>query len=289
MKMDLPNPDNTLPDDLISIIIPTIGRSDALNALLNSIAQSHYKNFEIIIVDQNLTSIAEDVTGKYKGILPLQHVKAHFTGAARARNYGFQFSRGKYVIFPDDDSELFPETLGQFLACMRHAGADVVFGRAMDRDSKDSVAVFSREGGYLSLKKYEDMFIEFTMFIKKEVFAKHLFDESFGIGTFYGAEEAHDLILRMLHDKVLIFYSPDIGMYHPKKIMDYSDIYEKRRVFSYRMGYAHLCVKHRLYRKYFSRVLQVMLFVPYTVIFAPRKTRYYLSELMGLLTGMIVR
>ena len=133
------------------------------------------------------------------------------------------------------------------------------------------------------------MFIEFTMFIKKETFSKFLFDESFGVGTFYGAEEGYDLVLRMLHKKVIIFYTPEIKMYHPQKVINHSDSSEIRRVFSYRCGFAHLCVKHKLYKKYCTRLLKVILYIPYTMVFAPRKTRYYLSELMGLLTGIIVR
>ena len=278
-----------MPSDLISIIIPTIGRSSQLEALLHSITCSTYKHYEVIVIDQNQTGIADDVILKYNDILPIQHIKVDFTGAARARNYGFKFANGQYLFFPDDDSELYPETLELFIKFLKSSGADVLFGKSVDRTLADSVAVFSDKSGYLSLKRHEKMFIEFTMFIKKETFSEFLFDESFGVGTFYGAEEGYDLVLRMLHKKVIIFYTPDIRMYHPQKVLSHSDSSEIRRVFSYRCGFAHLCVKHKLYRKYYSRLLKVILYIPYTMVFAPRKTRYYLSELMGLLTGIIVR
>lgn len=278
-----------MPSELISIIIPTICRSVELEALLKSITCSTYKHYEIIIIDQNQTRIADDVVFKYKDVLPIQHIKVNFTGAARARNYGLQYAHGQYLIFPDDDSELYPETLALFIEKIRNIGADVLFGKSVDRNSADSVADFSDKSGYLSLKRHEKMFIEFTMFIKRDIFSKFLFDESFGIGTFYGSEEVYDLVLRMLHEKVVIFYTPDIRMYHPQKVISHFDAYEIKRIFSYRCGFAHLCVKHKLYRKYYSRMLKVILYIPYTMVFAPRKTRYYLSELMGLLTGMIVR
>jgi len=276
-------------DELISIIIPTIGRSAQLEALLHSITCSTYKHYEIIIIDQNQTGIADDVMLKYNDILPIQHIKVNFTGAARARNYGLQYANGQYLFFPDDDSELFPETLALFIDSLKSTGADVLFGKCVDRTLKNSVGVFSDKSGYLSLKRHEKMFIEATMFIKKETFSKFLFDESFGIGTFYGAEEAYDLVLRMLHEKVIIFYTPEVKIYHPQKVINHFNESEIRRAFSYRCGFAHLCVKHRLYKKYYTRLLQVILYIPFTVVFAPRKTRYYLSELMGLLTGMIVR
>lgn len=274
--------------DLISIIIPTIGRSTQLDALLHSITCSAYKYYEVIVIDQNRTGIADDVILKYNDVLPIQHIKVNFVGGARARNHGLKYANGQYLFFPDDDSELFPETLESFIKFLKSAGADVLFGKCVDRTSADSVVVFSDTSGYLSLKCHEKMFVELTMFIKKETFSEFLFDESLGIGTFYGAEEGYDLVLRMLHKKVVIFYTPDVRMYHPQKVLSHSDSSEIRRVFSYRCGFAHLCVKHKLYKKYFSRLIKVILYIPYTVVFAPRKTRYYLSELMGLLTGMIV-
>lgn len=275
--------------DLISIIIPTIGRSAQLEALLHSITCSTYKHYEVIVIDQNQTVIADDVILKYIDILAIQHIKVNFTGAAKARNYGLQFANGQYLFFPDDDAELFPETLELFIKFLKSSGADVLFGKSVDRTLTDSVAVFSEKSGYLSLKHHDKMFIESTMFIKTETFSKFFFDESFGPGTFYGAEEGYDLVLRMLYKQIIIFYTPDVRMYHPQKVLSHSDSTEIRRVFSYRCGFAHLCVKHKLYRKYCTRLLQVILYIPYTMVAAPGKTRYYLSELMGLLTGIIVR
>jgi glycosyltransferase involved in cell wall biosynthesis len=231
----------------------------------------------------------DDIILKYKDLLSIQHIKVDFTGAARARNHGLQFANGQYLFFPDDDAELFPETLVLSIETLKSTHADVVFGKCVDRSLADSVGIFSKNSGYLSLQRHESMFIEATMFIKKETFSKFLFDESFGIGTFYGAEEAYDIVLRMLYEKVIIFYTPEVKIYHPRKVISHSDSSEIRRVFSYRCGFAHLCVKHKLYRKYCTRLLQVILYIPYTMVFAPRKIRYYLSELMGLLTGIIVR
>jgi len=276
-------------NDLISIIIPTIGRSEQLEALLHSITCSTYKNYEVIVIDQNQTRKVDDIILKYIKLIPIQHIKVDFTGAARARNHGLQFANGQYLFFPDDDAELFPETLVLSIETLKSTHADVVFGKCVDRSLADSVGIFSKNSGYLSLQRHENMFIEATMFIKKETFSKFLFDESFGIGSFYGAEEAYDIVLRMLYEKVIIFYTPEVKIYHPRKVISHSDSSEIRRVFSYRCGFAHLCVKHKLYRKYCTRLLQVILYIPYIMVFTPRKTRYYLSELMGLLTGIIVR
>ena len=276
-------------NDLISIIIPTIGRFAQLEAMLNSITCSTYKNYEVVIVDQNRTRMIDDIVLKYNSLLSIQHIKVEFTGAARARNQGFRYASGQYLFFPDDDAELFPETMALSIEILKNTNADVVFGKCVDRSLADAVTIFSDKSGYLSLKRHENMFVESTMFIKKVIFSKYLFDESFGVGTFYGSEEGYDIVLRMLHDKVKIFYTPQVKIYHPHKVISHSDSGEIRRVFSYRCGFAHLCVKHKLYRKYCTRLLKVLLYIPYTMVFSQGETRYYLSELMGLLTGIIVR
>ena len=278
-----------MPNGLISIIIPTIGRSTEFESLMHSIKDSTYKHYEVIVVDQNHSGILDDIVLKYHIIMPVLHLKVDFVGAAKARNYGSQFANGKYLFFPDDDSELFPETLDQYMNCFKEISADVIFGKCVDRTLLDSVVKFSNVSGYLSFNHHEGMFIEATMFIKKKAFSEFLFDESFGIGTFYGAEEAYDLVLRMLYVNFLIYYTPDIKIYHPPKVVTHSNKLEIKRAFSYRCGFAHLCAKHKLYKKYYSRLLKVILYIPYTIVFSHRKTRYYLAELMGLLTGMIIR
>lgn len=276
-------------NDEISIIIPTLGRSAQLDALLRSIARSTHANYEVVVVDQNRPRIVDDILAKYESLMRLVHLKVDFAGAARARNIGCASARGEYLFFPDDDCELRADTLAGFLECRERTGADVVFGRCVDRSAADSVGAFSREAGYLSLKRHEHMFIEATMFIKKKTFSGFLFDESFGVGTFHGAEEAYDLVLRMLRGNVVMYYSPEITVYHPQKVVRHSESSEIRRVFSYRCGFAHLCRKHGLHGKYLSRLLKVIFYIPYTAAAARGKTRYYCAELLGLLAGRIVR
>ena len=94
-----------------SLIIPTLGRTIQIKALLDSLKKSSYKDFEIIIVDQNeddrLCPIIEEFEQKFE----LRHEKVTFKGATKARNYGFNLSQGEYIMFPDDDCEFLPDTL----------------------------------------------------------------------------------------------------------------------------------------------------------------------------------
>lgn len=132
------------------------------------------------------------------------------------------------------------------------------------------------------------MFVDFSIFIRREVFAQFLYDEALGVGVFHGAEEGLDQVLRMLKVGVKLFYAPDVRFYHPIKVTSHSGTGEIRRVFTYRCGFSRLCLKHKLWRKLFSRILKVALYLPYVCLFQRHKARYYCAELLGLWAGLVV-
>lgn len=273
---------------MISIVIPTLGRKQELLNCLDSILNSSYRDYEVIVVDQNHSSLLDESLNSYKQKLTIAHLKVDFRGAAQARNYGAMQANGDILFFPDDDAEIFPNTLENALLALKTTNSDVVFGKCIDREGNDSVIAFNKKSDFLSIKKYEGMFIEATMFIKRKIFLSYLFDNELGVGTFYGAEEAHDLLIRILSDNILVYFTPEIKIYHPQKISNHSNPSEIRRVFTYRCGFAKLCKKHKLRKKYYKRLLTVLLYLPYTLFFCRRKTRYYLAEILGLITGKIV-
>jgi glycosyltransferase involved in cell wall biosynthesis len=103
--------------DLISIVMPTYKRSDMIGRAIESILNQTYRNFEIIIVDDNdETSIERQETEENmkpyisnKKIKYIKH-KKNF-GGSQARNTGIRITSGKYITFLDDDDEYYPEKL----------------------------------------------------------------------------------------------------------------------------------------------------------------------------------
>lgn len=92
----------------VSCVIPTYKRSDSLINAIKSVLNQSYKNFEVLVVDdntpgdeysvrvQNLISGINDSRVKY---VPQ---KNHINGAA-ARNTGIIVADGEYIAFLDDD------------------------------------------------------------------------------------------------------------------------------------------------------------------------------------------
>ena len=98
------------PHDLISLVISTYNRSDALCAVLRSVAAQDDRNFEVIIADDGSTldhQQAVQAAAARLG-LPLCHVWHPDVGftAARVRNLGVAAACGRYMVLLDGDCVL---------------------------------------------------------------------------------------------------------------------------------------------------------------------------------------
>lgn len=102
---------------MVSVIIPTYKRAKYIERAINSVLNQTYKDYEIIVVDDNNPSTAyrkqlEKIMNKYKEnkkIIYIQHEKNR-NGAA-ARNTGIRIARGKYITFLDDDDYFLPDRI----------------------------------------------------------------------------------------------------------------------------------------------------------------------------------
>lgn len=273
---------------LVSVIIPTIGRHKEVDAVLSSVLDSSYRNIEVLVVDQNCDVTLDEIVAQYKDKLEIHHCKVGTRGLSKARNYGAQLANGDIFCFPDDDCELLPDTISCAIAVLQETGAAAIFGRASDRQGGDAITQFRAQSGYLTLAQHENMFVDFSIFVRREVFAQFPYDENLGVGTFHGAEEGFDQVWRMLKADQKLFYTPDVRFYHPLKVSTHSSPAEIHRVFTYRCGFSRVCVKHKLWRKLLSRMIKVALYLPYVCLFKRHKARYYTAEFLGLCTGLVV-
>ena len=88
---------------LISVILPSYNKEDSLMISVRSIQNQHFKNIEIIIVDDCST---DNSTIHFKYLLetdPRIRIFTHLKnmGAWRSRIDGFLYSRGKYILYFD--------------------------------------------------------------------------------------------------------------------------------------------------------------------------------------------
>jgi glycosyltransferase involved in cell wall biosynthesis len=131
--------------ELISVIVTTYNRADALAAVLRSLAGQTDTDFEVVVADDgSRPDTAELIAGwKKKLNVPLAHVWHADQGfrAAEIRNRAILASRGAYCIFLDGDCIARPD----FVATHRHlaergwfvTGNRILLSETLTRDVLD--------------------------------------------------------------------------------------------------------------------------------------------------------
>jgi glycosyltransferase involved in cell wall biosynthesis len=93
--------------DLISVIVTTYNREDALDAALRGLAHQSDRNFEIVIADDGSRPQTAHVVERWAPRLPvpLKHVRHEHSGfrGGEIRNRGIRASAGAICIFLDGD------------------------------------------------------------------------------------------------------------------------------------------------------------------------------------------
>jgi glycosyltransferase involved in cell wall biosynthesis len=98
---------------LISVVVTTYNREDALDAVLRSLAAQTDRNFEVLVADDGSSPATAALIAQWKPRigLPLFHVWHEDRGfrAAEIRNRAILKSSGKYVVFLDGDCLVRPD------------------------------------------------------------------------------------------------------------------------------------------------------------------------------------
>lgn len=274
-------------DMVLSIIIPTYGRINEVKTLLNSIELEKITfSYEILMVDQNEDAILKNIVAEFENKLPLSWHRVHFKSLSKARNYGIFHANGSVLCFPDDDAEFSCGTVSIALKYMKKKQADCVFGKCIDKISgKDSVIKFGNKDLKLNLQNFEHNCIESTIFIKRKVALKYLFDENMGVGCIFGSQEGYDVVYRMLCNGCSLYYSPEILFYHPQKISSRNTDKEIKRAFYYSCGFGYLCRKNNFAKKYLKRLFMLTAALPFIALVKKRYFKYYFVQWMGLKLG----
>jgi glycosyltransferase involved in cell wall biosynthesis len=270
-----------------SVAVPTMGRTDELAALLQSISDSTVRPAQIIVVDQNPDDRLAPIIAQFS-LLGIDHHHVTFRGLSAAMNYAATVASSDVLFTPDDDCRVLANTFQTALEELARTGADAVFGKCLDANGADSITPYRKESGWLSSSRLDGMFVEPATAVRTNVLREIPFDETLDVGTFHGAEGGYDWVLRLLAANKRLFFQPAVRFFHPRTITDYGSPEALRRVFSYRCGYGRVCRKHGLWGRYAKRVALVAAGIVAYSIANPTKARYYLAELAGLIAGATV-
>jgi glycosyltransferase involved in cell wall biosynthesis len=149
---------------LVSVIVATYKRDKILLRALNSLATQTYKNFEIILVDDNanidwnsrVSEVVENFRLNHPEIILNYIVNETNQGSARTRNIGINTSSGEFITFLDDDDIYLPENIEKQVENMLNTGAD--FGITdLDMFYDDETFCEKRTRSFIKSTKKEDL------------------------------------------------------------------------------------------------------------------------------------
>ena len=101
----------------VSVIIPAYNGSCYIQPAIESVITQTYPNWELIIVDDGSTDNTRQVVQQYGD--KLQYLYQDNQGVAAARNRGIALSRGKWLVFLDQDDYILPDKLTLQVACFQ--------------------------------------------------------------------------------------------------------------------------------------------------------------------------
>lgn len=89
-----------------SVIVPVYNRPDEIYELLQSLTAQHYKNFEVIIVEDGSTNTCRDVVDSFRDKLHLEYIVKQNSGPGPSRNVGYAMAKGEYMVVFDSDCQI---------------------------------------------------------------------------------------------------------------------------------------------------------------------------------------
>lgn len=230
-----------------SLILGTVGRTGELERSLASLDAQSYRNFELIVVDQNPDERLAPILAPYKDRLSILHLRSE-KGLSKAKNVGLKHVDGDIIGFPDDDCRYPPSSLARVARFfVEHPEIDGLTGRSIDEDGNTNMGRFDTESGTIDRLNVWRRGIAYNIFLRRESVRGIWFDEELGpgAGTEWGAGDETDYLLQLLSRGTLLYYEPDLVVVHPSPVPPY-DAEAARRTYAYSCGIGHVFEKHKL-------------------------------------------
>lgn len=234
---------------LVSLIMPTLNRFDDIYIFMDSLLEQTYKNFELIVVDQNDNNKVKEIVDKYVDRLDIKYIKSNKKGLSYNRNIGIAAAQGKILAFPDDDCAYKPDTIEKAINFFEKNKEYKIYScKTMDFNEVDTFKRMYNGTCDINSLNVMDTITSITFFVLFEDKDYLMFDERLGVGGEFGAGEEVDYILELLSRGYKGRYFGDDIIYHPAK--KHSKSKEKyQRDFNYGRGFGALCKKEIVYRK----------------------------------------
>ncbi len=242
------NPVSTY-NPMVSIIIPVRNGELTLSGCLNAIKKSHYKNYEIIIVNDHSTDRTVEIAQRYN--CAIHHVE-NGNGANNARNYGAARAKGDLLMFLDADIVIKRETILEIIETLEDSSIDAVIGIYTSKHRHETM-----------VSQYKNLWVRYSyiksppavdwLFGSISGIKRQAFDKLGGFNVELLAKHGHDDIelgKRAAQINLNIVLNMDIEVEHLKHYTLFSFI---KNEFHRSMGFAKLAVHLKETSRSFKR------------------------------------
>jgi GT2 family glycosyltransferase len=202
---------------MISLIVATLQRVPELDRLLASLEQQSYRDFEVIVIDQNPDNRLVPVLSRHTR-LRIEHLRSE-RGLSRARNVGLRVAQGDIVAIPDDDC-WYPRNLLSSVVewFASHPGFGLLSTALRNAEYKSSGPNLPRASCRCTKSNVWRCAISPTMFMRRSAArAVGGFNEDIGVGarSAYQSGEETDYVLRALELGFEMWYESSLTVHHP--------------------------------------------------------------------------
>jgi glycosyltransferase involved in cell wall biosynthesis len=200
-----------------TLVVATYGRSEVLGRLVESLLAQTYRDFDVVVADQNpddrVLPLIEPL--RAAGLLA-DHLRIARPSASGARNIGLAAARGSIVAFPDDDCWYDSATLERAAAYFdTDPGLDGLAGVWAEAGAMagDQTSEITRE----AMRRFRAGNLAcITLFLRRELLISvGGFDERIGPGRWFAGAEETDLVLSLLAAGGRMRRGADVVVHHP--------------------------------------------------------------------------
>lgn len=124
-------------EPLVTCVVPMYNVSEDLEECLASLVDQTLQDVQIVLVDDGATDATPDIALRFASAHPnVEYHRIENQGLGHARNYGAQFARGEWLMFPDSDDIVESYALEEMAALGTKHGCDMVVGDAVRFNTK---------------------------------------------------------------------------------------------------------------------------------------------------------
>jgi glycosyltransferase involved in cell wall biosynthesis len=278
------------PSTRVDLVVGTVGRVDELARCLTSIEAQTFRDFRVIVVDQNPDDRVDSILSR-RDRLSIVRLRCP-RGANRARNAALSHVRGDIVAFPDDDCRYPPALLEEVVRLLDlHPEWDGLSVRSVDSTGRPSNMRWDRVSGPIDKFNIWRRAIAYGIFLRRGVLdAVGEFNEELGpgSGTRWGSGDETDYLLRVLAGGFSVQYEPSLHVEHESPSPPFSPA-SYAKAYAYGVGNGRVLRDHGYPRWFVTyRVLQLaggaLLFL---VTGRLSQARFYAAMAAGRATGWL--